>query len=385
MYGVDYLLSKTFYWCAVTDSSCQLLQSLRELFPASLTTLGVLPLDRLLEVFQASPTIRQQQNQTQWATQHPTPHPVRGRPPAVIEITDAAPCSGKDQLLCHMLATSLLPPEHDNISIHGKGQAAVVLDLSNVFSVLQLQRIMYVHICSKVSASSSTLSEQDISSLILDCLTHLHIFRPHSTPSLLATLDSLPSYLLSKPCAHFSANRFLGLVAINDISAFLWQDRLDADDEVGLDFTNNVEKASNSPFLQRYRNLVMSLRRLQELFPCTIVATNWGLAPITSVGGQPALRPHLPPIWDSFCTVKIVVERDMVTKFRPGTSIEDASGEAAQRLKAVEKSAFSGWVNWWGSGGWREEVRVGVRRLEREKNFPFRFTEEKILVGGEVD
>lgn len=45
-------------------------------------------------------------------------------------------------------------------------------------------------------------------------------------------------------------------------------------------------------------------------------------------------------------------------------SVEEAVKEAPQRWEAVAKSGFSAWVNWWGSGGWKEEVREGVKGLE---------------------
>ena len=73
--------------------------------------------------------------------------------------------------------------------------------------------------------------DAEMASLISDSLTHLHIFRPQESSSLQATLDSVPSYLLTQHSLHVSANRPLGLIAINDLSAFLWQDRLDADEE----------------------------------------------------------------------------------------------------------------------------------------------------------
>ena len=229
------------------------------------------------------------------------------------------------------------------------------------------------------------LPEQEITSLVLDSFTHLHIFHPQSSTSLLATLASLPSFLLSSPSTHFSANRPLGLLAVNDLSAFLWQDRLDADEEAGLPASNYAEKANNTLFLERYRSLISSLRHVQQLFSSTIVATNWGLAPVTSVAGHPALRPHLPSLWSNFCTIKLVVERNMVSKFRPGWSAEEAKREGLQRWEAVEKSGFSGWINWWGNDDWRDEVRESVGSLRGGGGFSFRVTRDGIMVDDKSD
>ena len=261
----------------------------------------------------------------------------------------------------------------------------VLLDLSGRFSVLRLQHLMHIHIASLCSTSSFALPEQEISSLVSDSFSHLHIFRPQSSSSFLATLTSLPSFLLSQPSTHLSANRPLGLLAINDLSAFLWQDRLEADEETDLPVSNHTEKANNTLFLERYRSVISSLRHIQHLFSCTIVATNWGLAPVTLVAGHPALRPHLPSVWNNFCTVKVVVERNRVSKFGPGLSAEEAKREGVQRWEAVEKSGFCGWINWWGTEGWREEVREGVRGLKGGGGFSFRVTGDGIMVAVEGD
>lgn len=281
------------------------------------------------------------------------------------------------------MSISLLPQEYNGKSLSGKGSAVVLLDLSNKFSILRLHAVMRDHITR--SFVDSMLPEDEITSLISDSLTHLHVFRPHSTPSLLASLSALPSYLLAQPSTHLSSNQPIGLLAIDGLSAFLWQDRLDADEEVGPYTSNTAEKANNSLFLQRYRALVSSLRHIQHLFSCTVIATNWSLAPTTNVSGHRALRPHLPSAWNNFCTLKVVVERDKVKKFGPGMSVEEAAKEAGQRWEAVERSAFSGWVNWWESEDWREEVREGVRHLHEESCFSFKVTETDVLLGVNED
>ena len=357
----------------------QFLHSLRELNVHLEPPIGISPLDRLLRHFQnPSPTRQQQHYQTHWSIQQARPAPLpREKPPPVIEITDATACSGKTQLLYLLVSISLLPAEHKDVIIDGKGNAVVLIDLSGRFSVLRLHDVMHSYVSSICSASSSVLPEQEISSLVSDSFSHLHIFHPQSSSSLLATLASLPSFLLSSPSLHLSASRCLGLLAINDLSAFLWQDRLDADEGTALPASNRAEKANSTLFLERYRNLISSLRHMQYLFSCIVIATNWGLAPVTSIAGTPALRPHLPSLWSNFCTMKIVVEKDKVSKFGPGLSAEEAKMEAVQRWDAVKKSGFSGWVNWWGHERWREEVREG---LKGERRFSFKVAGDEITV-----
>lgn len=300
-----------------------------------------------------------------------------------MEITGATACSGKTQLLYHLISLSLLPAKYNDILISGKEHAVVLLDLSSMFSILRLYDVMTNYISSVSSTMSLVLSNQEISFLISDALTHLHIFCPQSSSSLTATLVSLPSYLLAQPSSHLSTNRPLGILAINDLSSFLWQDRLHAEDESSVSTNVYAEKANNSPFIQHYRALVSLLRNIQHRFSCTIVATNWGLAPVVSVAGHRALRSHLPSVWNNFCTVKVVVERDRVKKFGPETSAEEAMKEGPLRWEAVDKSGFSGWVNWWESESWREEVREGVRGLDRGGSFSFHVTDEGFAVGDE--
>ena len=103
------------------------------------------------------------------------------------------------------------------------------------------------------------------------------------------------------------------------------------------------------------------------------------------MAGHLALRPHLPSLWNNFCTVKVVVERDRVSKFGPRLSAEEARGEGMQRWEAVEKSGFSGSVNWWGNEGWREGVIEGIKGLKNGGRFWFKVSGDGISVGSDRD
>lgn len=69
-----------------------------------------------------------------------------------------------------------------------------------------------------------------------------------------------------------------------------------------------------------------------------------------------------------------------MSKFGPGLSAEEAKREGVQRWEAVEKSGFSGWINWWGNEGWREEVRESIRSLKDGGGFLFRITGDGIAM-----
>lgn len=353
------------------------------------TQIGVPVLDRLLDVFQVPAKARspeQRSQHTQWSTQAiiPNPPPTQEKRPPVIEVTGVSACSGKTQLLYYIIAVTLLPHVYEAVTLRGKDQAVVLFDLSCKFSILRLRDIMRNYIADRSSTSELPFDEEKISPLIHTSLIHLHVFRPQSTPSLLSTLSSLPAYLLSRPSSHFSANRPLGLLAINDISAFYQQDRLDSEEAQAIppptDGPNTTAVAPN--LLQgRYKSLTAVLQDVSILFSAPIIATNTALSSFSAqTPGQPSLRPHLPAVWNNFCTLQLVVERDRVTKFGPGMSVKEASGERGQRWEAVTRSGFSGWVNWWGSGGWREEVREGLRKLDGGGGFRFQVGDRGVVV-----
>ena len=298
---------------------------------------------------------------------------IKERTVPVLEITEAVACSGKTQLLYYLIALSLLPANLKGVRF-GKENAVVLLDLSSRFSILRLYDVMKQHVSSLCSTSSTDLSGQDVSALISESLKHLHIFRPQSSSALLATVASLSDYLLKQPSSHFSTNRPLGLLAMNDVGSFLWQDRLDVEEEALSSGTFHTEANRNSLLNERYHTLVASLRNTQRHFSCAIVATSWSMAPVSTKSGHAALRQSLPSVWSNFCTVKIVVERDQVPKFAPGASAREAMTQSSQRWEAVSKSTFTGWVNWWDSEAWREEVREAVKALTRGGSFTFRIT-----------
>lgn len=249
-----------------------------------------------------------------------------------------------------------------------------MLDLDNKFSVFRLQQVLSSHLRSL----EVPLQEEDIASLIHVSLQHLHIFRPQSLRSLLATIESLSTYLFDIH-NHFSANRAIGLVVLNSLSAYLWQDRLEAE-EAGL-IDGSMEREKDGTVVQKYRDLVVALRRAQQTLECTIIATNWGLAPVQYTTGHPALRPHLPSIWTNFCTLRLVVERNTVSKLGPSMSAEEAAKEGLQRQEAVDESGFSCWVNWWGSDGWKDEVREEVNGRGRRAAFSFRIDGNGVVIG----
>ena len=285
---------------------------------------------------------------------------------------------GKTQLLCHIISLQLLPSVHLDIGLQGKGSAVLLLDLDSRFSVLRLRDIMQGHVRSCFNHCESL--NLDIRSLVYDSFQHLHIFRPQSSASLLATLASLEGYLFSIT-SHFSANRPVGAIVLYNLNAFLWQDRLDEAEDPARDPSSPHQ--GSGVLSQRWKHIVASLRGLQCTFSCPIMTTSSALSslvPTSSTGyPSPSLRPHLPGVWRSFVSTKLIVKRDSVRKFALGVSVEEAARKAEQRREAVEKSGFSACVDWAGSENWREEFRKAVRKLPGCGEVCFRVTADRVV------
>ncbi|MCJ1250712.1 hypothetical protein MMC30_007940 [Trapelia coarctata] len=341
----------------------ELLHSLRELDdPHPGARLSVPVLNDVLSIF-TSPPVRQQELHQRWGTPPPPQHVPFGRKikPPVIEICGTSPGSGKAQLLYHIAATSLYTPVSDASASCQKSGAVIWIDTDSRFDINRLHAILR----SGIQTPDDDL-ETTKENTIEATLQHLHIFRPQSSDTLLATLYSIPSYLFSLH-KHYSGGRPLRVLIISNISAFLHQDRLDSDiarDAPPSDAPGTSAQPPSILFTQRYRDIVTALRDIQTTFSCTIVAGNISLSPLQASSLGPTHRPHLPGAWTSFCATKIFVARKIVPRFGFSLSAEEAELERAARRLAVERSGFRGWVDPWRSEAWEIDVREAVERNE---------------------
>lgn len=224
--------------------------------------------------------------------------------------------------------------------------------------------------------------DSSVAAIVQESLQHLHIFRPQSQASLQATIKLLQNHFLANLTSHFSANRRLGGIIINSLSAFFWRSRQDAEEEkdaTSEDAGNVAASKSDNIYLAQWRAVVDALREAQQTFDCPIIATNWALAsPVYSRDGS-ILRPHLPHVWTAFCTFNFVLQRNKVIKFAPGMSIEEALAEKDQRQQAVDRSGFSGRVNWWYSDTWREETKTAVKNWNKRGALNYAVTDMGVV------
>lgn len=281
-------------------------------------------------------------------------------------------------MLYYLVSQMLLPASYEGIPLGGRSVTVVLFDLGSNMSVVRLKTLMIKEVSSRSGRMSEPLPIETITALIRSALEHLHVFRPQSSRSLLVTLSSLQSYIFDTT-SHVSANRTLGAIFVNDIDAFLWQDRLEDAEDQTIDPTT-LQTSRLLP--NRFRELVNDLRRLQRDFSCLVVATSSALSPMTftRVDGLsvPLLQSHLPSAWRSFVTARIIVQRDAVRKFQHGMSVEEAAREAGQRRDAVENSAFSARLDWSESEAWREDTRNAIRALDGTAALTFKITADGV-------
>jgi len=239
------------------------------------------------------------------------------------------------------------------------------MDTDGRFDVARLVEIMQTMLRQGRPSENGDSGADHSNQIIMNALKHVHIFRPQSLQSLVATVQTLPRYLLN-PTKHPSSERSLDLLAIDSIGAFFWQEKmteeaLKFDSEEFSTHNNQRHTAAN-----QYSHLVTHLRALQQRFGCAIIATNWGISPAPPQRGAlyTSYRSFLPPVWQAFITTRIVVERDAVTKFPVGMLPKQAKRDAPVRQAAVDEGRFSAWVEQRQDAMNRERAdAVGVRKV----------------------
>lgn len=236
-------------------------------------------------------------------------HGARARPDPVVEISSTSSAAGKSQLLYYLAAIAVLPAMIDNIQIDGRNAAVVFIDTDGRFDADRLLSVAR-------GIVQQRLKQPDIGTILYTSLQHVHVFRPTSSASLLATLQSLESYLFDLT-RHLSTNRPLHAILIDSATAFFWQDKLRDQiarvEEIGrphAEIEHDRRLKSSFYIADMYAELVRVLKKVQSVFGCAIVYTTtaWvGRAASSSGEELVAFRCSLPPPWGLFPTLRVVV------------------------------------------------------------------------------
>ncbi|KAG2417865.1 hypothetical protein HFD88_000964 [Aspergillus terreus] len=315
-----------------------------------------------------------------------TPSLCRGKAP-VIEISSTASAAGKSQLLYYLTAIAILPSRCGPHQLGGRESAVAFIDTDGRFDVERLRTIAQGIIRKRLPDQDATTHADDIRSIIITSLQHLHIFRPQSSASLLSTLQHLDTYLFDLT-RHFSATRPLHAVFIDSASAFFWQDKLHDEvarvEDIGrayADIEHDRRHKQSFYLSEMYADLVAELKRLQHRFSCALIYTTtaWSGRPATTGPGDsnpgpftlyephlstlkfPSARPSLPAPWGTFPTVRLLVRREAVRPFPSDMTPAEAQADAAMRQGVVLRGRFSAWVNGWGCEDWPRRI---VDRLD---------------------
>ncbi|OAT09397.1 Rad51 family DNA repair protein [Blastomyces gilchristii SLH14081] len=376
------------------------------------TPLGIKPLDDILRSFHPKPY-------TSGATYTP-------RQP-VLEITSPASADGKTHLLYYITALAVLPCTYQNIALRGRSSAVVFLDTDCRFDAARLrevargivlesaveQGISFPGAGHNYGGGGKEGDDEGMNTMLHTALSHVHVFRPQSSASLLATIQSIESYLLrgmgtiytEGEHKHASHSRPLHAILLDSASAFYWQDRREmevlnihgvreerarrARDQNENQNHNDTDTNSttHTPTAQSQlpHQIIHALRALQQTFSCPLVFTTWGLLRATQSthhsnntshalhaqtttrtplykSHRPSFRPHLPRPWPSFPTCRVVVQREVVRPFAPFLTMEEIKGEARERQDAVRRGGVVGWVDGHGLT-WDRERNAMAERL----------------------
>ena len=315
------------------------------------------PLDNLLEVFMSGPGLQQghadhENPNVQSEDGHGHAGTTRNTASEpVVEISSTSSGAGKSQLMYHLTAVAVLPSKFNEISLGGKNAAVVFIDADYRFDVHRLRTVARGIVHQKLKQDHDGIED-----MLVDSLQHVHVFRPGSSASLLATLQSLDSYLFDLS-RHVSSTRPLQAIVIDSATAFFWQDKLRDQvartEEIGRSHVEIEQARSRKQsfyIADMYAELVRELKRLQRVFGCAVVYTTTAWVArshvLDSAGAGPvAFRCALPPPWGLFPTLRLVVRPFPVAV----TTARDAG-----------LSRFLGCVNGLGREEWPRRITEGL-------------------------
>lgn len=182
----------------------------------------------------------------------------------VVEIQGPA-ASGKTWLVYQMVMSCILPyklpeePSSTSPFIGGWNRSVIILDTQGRWSANQLAKML------RSRLQKAKLQPDAVNAAIEKSLQKVHIFRANSSASLAATIFRLPHYYTSQ-----MPDEEIGLLAIDNISTYYWEDRHEAEQQraSGMgprDAVNNLSK------------ILFALQEFRLSHGPVIVFTNWAL------------------------------------------------------------------------------------------------------------
>jgi DNA-repair protein XRCC2 len=226
----------------------------------------------------------------------------------VLEL-QGPPATGKSHLLYWFLSSCIIP-----LARGGWEKTAFIFDLDNTFNVLRLKTLLNRRLAEPSAA------------MVSSCLARLCVLRPSSSLHLATSLMNMQGYMAS----HFPNNE-LGLVAIDSLSAFYWQDR----------FLGERNPAMKPAVVHPLSHITSALQSLRLSLAPMIALSNWGLVPFDRRMDPIIYRQHLNPFPDLFADgsqrqgftvgIHITTKRDTGGRF-----VAHIRSRGSDRVGAVE-------------------------------------------------
>ena len=185
----------------------------------------------------------------------------------VVEVQGPA-SSGKTWLIDQMVMSCVLPyellEEPSSLmspTIGGWNKSAIVFDTQGRWNVNRLAKML------RSRLRKGGLSPETADVIVGDSLRRVHIFRPKSSSSLAATIFRLPHYHATQ-----MPNEEIGLLAIDSISTFYWEDKYESEQQraYGLGFHDSINNLSK---------VLFALQEFRLSHGPVIAFTNWALVP----------------------------------------------------------------------------------------------------------
>jgi DNA-repair protein XRCC2 len=148
-----------------------------------------------------------------------------------------------------------MPLKYLSDHLGGWNQVAFVFDMDGTFDIDQFRQFL-------VEKLSICVPYMSLDPIVTECLKRVHIFRPHSTDQLAATLVHLPRY---------HSNNFpdavMGMIVIHSLEAFHWVDQFKAEQL----------KPSTHGRRTMHQNIFTKLDNLRLSYGAVGVISHWGL------------------------------------------------------------------------------------------------------------
>ena len=249
----------------------------------------------------------------------------------VVELVSARVADDTISFIYHAVAHAVLP-----ISSGGKGGTAVLVDCDGQTDVFHLARTVEIGLTwSKNNGESEVPS--NVEQALEHALRQVHILHAASLESLTAALSTLSSYLL-KASLHSSATRQVELLAIHNLTNFYWNERA-AQEEAKYE-TPMQDEGDYVPRPDGHLRLSRAINSLRRTFASPVLATMTGLTPTSNPGIRPVFKQMLPTTWTDMLTCRVGVQRETVTRFPGGYSVEEAESDREKRSSVVNEGRY---------------------------------------------